>query len=174
MLDDNCDGEVDEGCLCPAGETPVFRRRTVTMPPVCGLHMGDGGPSLVRTCERGSRCPEGQVGVEQDGSIRCVEPPPRCEMPLHANYYRASGWVCDRGCEVLIRYGGAFGERTVCAQRPSDTACRNSCFRTFNPTLEAWQCGERCAGAMAGIRFLGMQVCLPCPDPPGDRIRPRD
>jgi hypothetical protein len=174
MMDDDCDGEADEGCLCMTGETAVYRPRAVTMPPVCGLHMGDGGSSLVRTCERGGICPEGEVGVEQDGRVRCVEAPPRCEMPLHANYYRASGWVCDRGCEVLIRYGGAFGERTVCAQRPSDASCRDSCFRSFNPTLQAWQCSERCAGGMAGIRFLGMQVCLPCPDPPGDRIRPRD
>ncbi len=173
-VDDDCDGEADEGCLCMAGETAVFRRRAVAMPPVCGLHMGDGGASLDRSCVAGSLCPEGQVGVDLDGAVRCVEPPPRCEMPLHANYYRASGWVCDRGCEVLIRYGGAFGERTVCAQRPSDAACRGSCFRTFNPALEAWQCGERCAGGMAGIRFLGMQVCLPCPNPPGERIRTGD
>jgi hypothetical protein len=174
MVDDDCDGEVDEGCLCPAGQSPVFRRRAVTPPPVCGMHMGDGGASLNRTCEPGSICPEGSVGVQVGSSIRCVDPPPACEIGRYPNYYRASGWVCDRGCEVLIRYGGAFGDQTVCGQRPSEAACRDSCFRTFNPALEAWQCGERCAGGMAGIRFLGMQICLPCPNPPGDRIRTGD
>ncbi len=175
MIDDDCDGEVDEGCLCPMGQTAVFTRTDPMAAAQCGIQPGTMNGNMERTCVPVARCPEGQVSVEvRDGVFQCAEPPPACSVDRYPNYYPASGWVCDRGCEIIVRYGGVFGTRAVCAQRPQATSCAGSCFHVYNPTLEAWQCGERCAGGMAGIRWAGLQLCLPCPDPPGDRIRPRD
>jgi hypothetical protein len=176
MSDDNCNGEVDEICLCPMGETPVFNRRAPGgAARQCGIEPGDMGGNMERTCVAMGRCPAGQVLVEVRTGVReCVDPPPRCAADRFANYYPASGWVCDRGCEVIVRYGGVFGNRAVCAQRPQETNCRGFCFVSFNPTLEAWECARRCAGGMTGIRWAGLQVCLPCPNPPGEIIRTRD
>ncbi len=175
MVDDDCDGEVDEGCLCPMGETAVFSRVDPSAAAQCGIQPGTMNGNMERACVPVARCPEGQVSTEvREGVFRCTEPPPSCPVDRYPNYYPASGWVCDRGCEIIVRYGGVFGTRAVCAQRPQETSCRGACFHVYNPSLEAWQCGERCAGGMAGIRWAGLRLCLPCPDPPGDRIRPAD
>jgi Putative metal-binding motif len=174
-LDNDCNGEVDETCLCPMGETPVFRRTSPTAAAQCGIQPGTMNGNMERTCEPAMRCPAGQVFAEvRSGSFQCISAPPSCAVDRYPNYYPASGWVCDRGCEVVVRYGGVFGTRAVCAQRPQATSCAGACFHTYNPTLEAWQCGERCAGGMAGILWAGLRLCLPCPDPPGVRIRPAD
>jgi len=174
-VDDDCNGEVDENCLCPFGQTAVYTRTVPAAADQCGIQPGTMNGNMVRTCVPMMRCAQGQVLAEvRRGVFQCVESPPRCSVDRYAAYYPASGWVCDRGCEVVVRYGGVFGTRAACAQRPQATSCRGACFHTFNPTLEAWQCGERCAGGMAGIRWSGLSLCLPCPDPPGVRIRPAD
>lgn len=170
-VDDDCDGEVDEGCLCAAGETPVYRIRLPGgMAGQCGLQPADGGPNVVMRCEA-ERCPQGRVAVETaPGQFQCVAPPPSCALPNYLNWFPLSGWVCGAGCEVLVRTGGAFGDRTFCAERPRREICPTACFLNFNPTMRTWVCAERCAGASAGIRFLGLQLCLPCDNPSGDRI----
>jgi hypothetical protein len=166
-VDDDCDGEVDEGCLCAAGETPVYRIRLPGgMAGQCGLQPAD----VVMRCEA-ERCPQGRVAVETaPGQFQCVAPPPSCALPNYLNWFPLSGWVCGAGCEVLVRTGGAFGDRTFCAERPRREICPTACFLNFNPTMRTWVCAERCAGASAGIRFLGLQLCLPCDNPSGDRI----
>ncbi len=175
MVDDDCNGEVDETCLCATGETPVFRRTAPVAAAQCGIQPGTMNGNMERACEPAMRCPAGQVYAEvRAGAFQCIGAPPACPVDRYPNYYPASGWVCDRGCEVIVRYGGVFGTRAVCAQRPQATSCAGACFHTYNPTLEAWQCGERCAGGMAGILWAGLRLCLPCPDPPGIRIRPSD
>ncbi len=172
QVDDNCDGQVDEGCLCATGETPVYRIRLPDMPATqCGLQPADGGPNVVMRCEA-SRCPQGRVAIETaPGQFQCVAPPPSCALPNYLSWYPVSGWVCGAGCEVLVRTGGGFGDRTFCAERPRREICPTACFLSFDATMRTWVCAERCAGASAGIRFLGMQLCLPCPNPSGDRIR---
>ncbi|MEZ4391540.1 MAG: MopE-related protein [Polyangiales bacterium] len=171
-LDNNCDGRADEACRCQRGETMVFSLRTPNAMPFCGIQEGDGRSIMEQTCAP-ARCPDGQVSAEMaPGDFRCVPPPPDCLATRFPRYVRPGEWRCDRGCEVTIRYGGAFGDRVVCAPRP-DLQC-TGCFQAFRVETETWQCTTRCAGGMAGLRFGSTNVCVPCPNPPGMIIRPRD
>ncbi|MDO9017702.1 MAG: MopE-related protein [Deltaproteobacteria bacterium] len=173
-VDDNCDGRVDEGCLCPAGQTMVYRQRNLPVAPMCGIQMGDGWAMMDDACEA-RRCPDGQVYVE--GPMRfsgCVAPPPTCRPEQFPNYLPTRGWVCEQGCQMVIRFGGVFGTEAVCAAWPDQIECRETCFRHFRPEVHAWDCAARCAGGSAGILFAGMRLCLPCPNPPGVRIQTGD
>lgn len=171
-IDDNCDGRVDEGCRCGMNETMIFTLRVPAAMPFCGIQEGDGRAIMEQTCGP-RRCPDGQVSAEMlPGDFRCVPPPPDCPATRFPRYVRPGEWRCDRGCEVTIRYGGAFGNRVVCAPRP-DLMC-SGCFQAFRTETETWQCASRCAGEMAGLRFGSVNVCVPCPNPPGMIIRPRD
>lgn len=171
-IDNNCDGRVDEACRCEQGQTMVFSLRTPAAMPFCGIQTGDGEAIMRQTCAP-SRCPDGQVSAEvTPGEFRCVPPPPECPATRFPHYVRPGEWRCERGCEVTIRYGGVFGDRVLCAPRP-DLPC-NGCFQLWRTETETWQCSNRCAGGMAGLRFGSVNVCIPCPDPPGMIIRPRD
>jgi hypothetical protein len=172
-VDDSCDGRVDESCICPMGQQAIYRLRPVSAAPMCGIQMGDGLPLMVQACEA-SRCPEGRVSAEvTPGRFQCVEPPPECPPGRHPTYRRDYAWVCDRGCEMVVRYGGIFGSRALCTPRPP-AECAPGCFRVFRPELESWACSPRCAGGMQGILLAGQRLCLPCPNPPGIRIRTGD
>jgi hypothetical protein len=171
-LDDNCDGRADESCRCQMNETMIFSLRTPPAMPLCGIQEGDGRAIMEQTCVP-RRCPEGQVAAEMTpGDFRCVPPPPDCPATRFPRYVRPGEWRCDRGCEVTIRYGGSFGNNVVCATRP-DLNC-SGCFQAFRVETETWACTSRCAGGMAGLRFGSVNVCVPCPNPPGEIIRPRD
>jgi hypothetical protein len=171
-IDDNCDGRADESCRCQMNETMLFSLRTPPAMPLCGIQEGDGRAIMEQTCVP-RRCPDGQVAAEMaPGDVRCVPPPPDCPATRFPRYVRPGQWRCDRGCEVTIRYGGEFGNNVVCATRPDQTC--TGCFQAFRVETETWACASRCAGGMAGLRFGSVNVCVPCPNPPGQIIRPRD
>ncbi len=162
--DDNCDGTIDaDWCVCGAGETLVYHRRDFHMRGNRSMvSPGDNMPTLLPTCEP-SRCPAGQVSVEvRPDSFRCVSPPRSCPPDLYPYYTQAGTWRCERGCEVVVTYGGLYDGLIVCAERPTVT-CPRGQTPHYAFESEVWECRPMCDNGQYDIHMLGSAViCIPC------------
>jgi hypothetical protein len=148
-------------------------------------------PNMSLTCESIS-CPGGQVGIDmpdnafaprgtpQTGpagaasSILCADAPPSCptgqdpafvppdySLPGSAST-GAGGWHCAAPCEVVLRFGGLYGLRSVCAPAPPAN-CPDGQEATFVVGEEVWQCTTPCDGGQYDpVDYAGRQLCVPC------------
>ncbi len=163
-LDDDCDGEVDaDWCVCGPGQTLVYHRRDFHMRGDRSMvSPGDNMPTLQPTCEM-MRCSGNQVSVEvRPDSFRCVPPPPSCPPDLYPYYTQGGTWRCERGCEVIITYGGLYDGLVVCAPRP-DVTCGPGQTPHYAFESEVWECRPMCDNGQYDIHMLGsLTVCIPC------------
>jgi len=163
-VDDDCDGERDaDWCVCPAGQTLVYHRRDFHMRGDRSMVApGDNLPTLLPMCEA-RRCPSNQVAVEvRPDAFRCVAPPRACPPDMHPYYTQAGEWRCERGCEVVITYGGLYDGLIVCAERPNVT-CPRGQTPHYAFESEVWECRPMCDNGQYDIHMLGSAViCIPC------------
>jgi len=163
-VDDDCDDAVDaDWCLCPAGQTLVYHRRDFHMRGDRSMvSPGDNLPTLLPMCEA-MRCPSKQVAVEVRPDVyRCVEPPRSCPPDLHPYYTQAGVWRCERGCEVVVTYGGLYDGLIVCAERPNVT-CPRGQTPHYAFESEVWECRPMCDNGQYDIHMLGsVVICIPC------------
>ncbi len=157
--DRNCNGTVDEGCLCPGGQTPVYTR--IPGGGASSVLAADTG-LFVMSC-RSTGCPPGQVQVvdpEAGGGTMCVPPPPRCPAGQQIDY-RAGSLVCVP-CELIIQYGAIYSGRRVCAPIPH-LECSGGLTPTFVFETQTWECRTTCDNGLYDQHFLGgMLICVPC------------
>lgn len=171
-VDNDCDGMVDEGCVCPAGQTPTYH--TSASAGSSGV-IDSGGPLYTMSCEPGTPCPMGQVrvytsplssgreglpGAMTPGDGSCVPPPPMCPPGQQFDLVGGS-WRCVP-CAVQVQYGGIYGFQRVCADRPMDM-CPPGESPTFVYETRSWQCRATCDnGQYDQVYLRGMLVCVPC------------
>src|SRR4051812_19488473 len=94
----------------------------------------------------------------QDGTT-CAPAPPTCASGMFAAWVpvtpvmvdgvetgatNPAHWECSGPCDLLIQYGGMFGNRTVCAPNPTSTTCTSGQTETFDLNSETWQCQTSC------------------------------
>ncbi len=162
--DDDCDGEVDaDWCVCGPGQTLVYHRRDFHMRGDRSMvSPGDNMPTLLPECGP-MTCSGNQVSVEvRPDSFRCVPPPPSCPPDLYPYYTQGGSWRCERGCEVVITYGGLYDGLVVCAPRP-DVTCPPGQTPHYAFESEVWECRPMCDNGQYDIHMLGSAVvCIPC------------
>ncbi len=163
-LDDDCDGEVDaDWCVCGPGQTLVYHRRDFHMRGDRSMvGPGDNMPTLLPMCES-MRCSGNMVSVEtRPDMFRCVPPPPSCPPDLYPYYTQGGAWRCERGCEVLITYGGLYDGLVVCGPRP-DVTCPPGQTPHYAFESEVWECRPMCDNGQYDIHMLGsLVICIPC------------
>lgn len=175
----------DPFCLgpCPGG-TPTYQERDLG-PGFggSGIEPGDGEPIMPMECGE-PVCDGLNVSIERpDGTFECVEPPPECEEGTYPTWEtpEAGGdafggerfeggeeageahWECEPPCELIVHYGGLFGNKTVCAEDP-DIQCPNAGeVPTWVYETEEWECLPMCDNGMYDQIWLdGAVVCVPC------------
>ncbi len=163
-LDDDCDGTVDaDWCVCGMSQTLVYHRRDFHMRGDRSMVWpGDNMPTLLPLCEP-MRCPLNQVAVEtRPDMFRCVSPPRSCPPDLYPYFPQAGEWRCERGCEVIVTYGGLYDGLIVCAERPTVT-CPRGQTPHYAFESEVWECRPMCDNGQYDIHMLGSAViCIPC------------
>src|SRR5581483_11973652 len=94
-------------------------------------------------------------------TTECAPPPPACAAgqypvwvpaePVLENGVETGGtttpqWLCTGPCDLLIQFGGMFGNRLVCAPKPDCMLCATGDTETFDLNSESWQCQTSCTG----------------------------
>ena len=65
--------------------------------------------------------------------------------------------------EVVITYGGSYGNTTICAGAPPTNACPSGDVWTWDYNNEAWVCAPECDNGQYDRRAYGGQtVSVPC------------
>jgi len=179
----------DPLCLgpCPGGTATYEQRDLAPGVGGSGIEPGDGQPIMEMEC--GEPVCEGlDVAIERpDGTFECVEPPPECEEGMYPTWEEPGDdagllggrfepdapeggaepeeahWECEPPCELIIHYGGIYGNKTVCAEDP-DIECPNAGeVPTWIYETEEWSCMPMCDNGMYDQIWLeGAVVCVPC------------
>ena len=71
-------------------------------------------------------------------------------------------WKCAGPCEIVVRYGGLYGNQAICAQKPHLT-CATGMSPTFTAETQTWECRATCDnGQYDQVMFENSLVCVPC------------
>lgn len=166
--DNDCDGEVDNHCkgneLATLHYTRTNSLQVVATQRIIPASQGRllNPPVQLLTAE----CVTSEVKVDLPMTdayaapeSACAPPPPDC-LPDQLLDYDANGWAC-RACDLLVLYGGIFGDQVQCASQP--TLSCGDLTQTFSAASRDWVCDELCDnGLYDQVSFNGVTMCIPC------------
>ncbi|MFH1801491.1 MAG: MopE-related protein [archaeon] len=177
-IDNDCDGEIDEGCVC---DSCITDNDCINLPGGACTFLGEGS-YCTQACEDDGTCPEGYTCEDQPGGeAQCIPITQSCSCTIETIGITQS-------CENINMYGICTGTQTC--NEAGWTACDaiipeletcdgldNDCDGQID---EEEVCGE-CSIALDcddGLYCNGVEVCFegscvslgdsPCPGPDGD------
>jgi hypothetical protein len=114
------------------------------------------------TCED-TECDPEQAAFEAGGQITCVAQPAECAEGTFPTYHPDTGaWTCDPPCDLIIHYGGIYGNLTVCAEDP-DLECPDGTVPTWVFETQEWECRPTCDNGLYDQIWVGDALfCVPC------------
>lgn len=110
----------------------------------------------------------GVIGIPCGAVVTCIDMPPTCPAGQSPSYTPSGKWHCMPDCDpntsVVITYGSAYGNTTICAPAPPTTACPTpGQVWTWDYANEAWVCAPECNnGQYDQHDYGGQTVCVPC------------
>jgi hypothetical protein len=159
-LDDDCDGEVDEGDICPGKQTCCAGRCVNTGNDEancgeCGRRCDSGETCCGGTCVReGTACDTRQPGICAEGTLRCVDDRPTCTRNTAPRAEVCNG--LDDDCD------GEVDEGDLC---PGKLRCLNGscgCLTAADCPGQDTDCRRRtCVDAVCGVAFAADGTAVP-------------
>lgn len=151
---------VQTGCTpCAAGEVEVLDQTASDQNKDRSGMTADGSP----TDYAAPQCVTAPPTCASGTFPEWVPPTPEMINGVMTGNTIAAHWACTGPCDLLVSYGGLFGNRVVCAPQPTSTMCSSGETLTFDLNSETWQCQTSCQGGTYDPATLsGVGVCVPC------------